>query len=355
MNDTIIKSRSKKYEEILEYFLKNESLRSSEVFGLFQADKKSRSLVSIKRDLSEMVRLGLISVQGAGRSTSYQITILGRLVSNIDTEKYIRIEPDSRFGASGYNFDLLKGLPKNIFTKEELIELDNATKIYQKRQQSTSEVIREKELQRLVIELAWKSSKIEGNTYSLLDTEKLILEAKEAPGHSKDEAVMILNHKSAFDYIHQNSEDYKNLTISNLEDLHSILISGLNVKKGLRNSLVGVTGSKYKPLDNKHQIREAIEDLSRATAKMNNPYSKALFTLLGVSYIQPFEDGNKRAGRLVANAILMAHNCTPLSYRSVDEKEYRKSVLVFYELNSIIAFKKIFIDQYLFATENYAL
>ena len=87
---------------------------------------------------------------------------------------------------------------------------------------------------------------------------------------------------------------------------------------------------------------------------MKTPYAKALLSLLGVSYLQPFEDGNKRTSRLMANAVLMAHRCAPLSYRSVDENEYREATLVFYELNSIVPFKNIFIDQYQFAAKNYA-
>lgn len=356
MNDTIISNRLKpQHQTVLVLFLKKESLKSSDVFNMLNESEKQRSLVSVKRDLFEMTKLGLVTVIGAGRSTSYSVTVLGRLLCDINTDDYIKIEPDMRFGLSSYNFELIKNFPKNIFTKNELLSMENATSKYIKRQKRASETIRAKELQRLVIELSWKSSKIEGNTYTLLDTEKLILEAKEAPGHSKDEAMMILNHKSAFDYIYINSDDYKELTVKNLEDLHSILTKDLNVKRGLRNSLVGVTGSKYKPLDNIHQIREALKELSNGISKMNNPYTKALFALLGVSYIQPFEDGNKRTGRLIANAILMAYGCAPLSYRSVDEAAYRGSVLVFYELNSAISFKKIFIDQHLFATENYAV
>ena len=87
---------------------------------------------------------------------------------------------------------------------------------------------------------------------------------------------------------------------------------------------------------------------------METPYAKALVSLLGISYIQPFEDGNKRTSRLMANALLMAYGCAPLSYRSVDENAYREATLVFYELNSIVSFKKIFIEQYDFAAHNYS-
>jgi Fic family protein len=88
---------------------------------------------------------------------------------------------------------------------------------------------------------------------------------------------------------------------------------------------------------------------------MNNPYAKALMSLIGISYIQPFGDGNKRTSRFMANAILLAYNLPPLSYRSVDEEEYREAMLSFYELNSIMPIKKIFINQYNFTAQNYTI
>ncbi len=86
---------------------------------------------------------------------------------------------------------------------------------------------------------------------------------------------------------------------------------------------------------------------------MENAFSKALTILLGISYIQPFEDGNKRVARLLCNAALLSDDCAPLSYRSVDENNYRESILVFYEKNSLMPMKKIFIEQYLFSADNY--
>ena len=88
---------------------------------------------------------------------------------------------------------------------------------------------------------------------------------------------------------------------------------------------------------------------------MQTPYAKALIALIGISYIQPFEDGNKRTARLMANAVLLAHKLAPLSYRSVEENEFREAMLVFYEINSIIPMKRIFIEQYNFAARNYAV
>src|SRR3989344_105302 len=179
--------------------------------------------------------------------------------------------------------------------------------------------------------------------------------AREAPGHHKKEASMTRNRREAFTFVHENKKKFRALTRANLEQLHGILVKDLSVSTGLRQKPVGVTGSTYRPLDNVHQIKEAVESLATAAARAETPYEKALLVLLGVSYIQPFDDGNKRTARIMANAILLAHDCTPLSYRSVEEKDYREATLVFYEVNSIAPFKNIFIEQYVFAAKNYAV
>lgn len=343
-----------KHQAILNIFLEKGTIQSSDVHSAITKLGGTTSLVTVKRALSEMVTEGVLSTTGSGRSTSYDITALGRISAQIDAKKYCSVEPDKRFGLSRYNFKTLPALPSDLFTADELKTLNDATTEYLKRTNDLPATIQNKELERLVIELSWKSSKMEGNTYTLLDTEKLILENKEALGHSKQEAQMILNHKDAFNYVHQNTGQFQTITRKNLEELHSILVKDLSVGLGLRTRLIGVTGSKYLPLDNIHQITEAVETLEAATLRMLTPYAKALTALLGISYIQPFEDGNKRTSRLMANALLLSHGLAPLSYRSVDESEYREAILVFYELNSIIPLKNIFIGQYTFAAQNYA-
>ena len=345
----------RKQQEIMGIMLEKGSMSSSAIHAEMARVGTEVSLVTVKRMLSEMVKLGALAVTGSGRAVRYQVTIQGRILTDIDAKKYCAVEPDKRYGASGYNFDLFDGLSDDIFDEEELKRLDDSTKEYNDRAADVSATLQKKELERLVVELAWKSSRIEGNTYTLLDTEKLILENKEAPGHGKDEARMILNHKNAFYFIWEHSAKFKTFDLSNLEQLHAIIVKDSGVNLGLRKGLVGVTGSKYRPLDNAYQIREAVAALLRAVAKMKTPYAKALLALAGISYVQPFEDGNKRTSRLTADALLLAHGCAPLSYRSVDENEYREAMLVFYELNSIVPIKKIFIAQYEFAAKNYAV
>ncbi len=340
---------------ILGIFLEAGLLSSSMIYAEVIKRGSEVSLVTIKRKLSELKDLGFINIQGKGRSVVYVLSTLGRLSLDVDAQKYCEIEPDKRYGQKNYNFSLFSHLAYSIFSDEEKKHLQKSTDVYHKNVTDLSPVIREKELERFVIELSWKSSRIEGNTYTLLDTERLIKEGIESKGHSKDEAKMILNHKDAFKFIRENQSSFTILNERIIDEVHKELVKELGVQRGFRSKPVGVTGSIYRPLDNVHQIKEAMESLVACVNKIEDPYTKALITLLGISYIQPFEDGNKRTARLLANGILMAHNLAPLSYRSLDEEKYREAVLVFYELNSVIAFKKIFIEQYIFAALNYAV
>ena len=344
---------SPKEREIILIVLEKGTMRSSAIHAELIKQGAKTSLITVKRTLSEIQSRGALTISGRGRTTSYRVSALGRIFADVNSHQYCAIEPDKRFGTKSFNFELLQNIPSEIFLDDELKQLDSATQEYWQRTKHIPASIQKKELERLVIELAWKSSKIEGNTYTLLDTERLILKNEEPAGHDKKEATMIINHKSAFNFIHENPAFFKTLNRANLEKLHSILVKDMSVGLGLRQKPVGITGSKYKPLDNLHQISEAVTELSATILKMKSPYAKSLMALLGISYIQPFEDGNKRTSRLMANALLLAHLRAPLSYRSVDENEYREATNVFYEINSILPFKKIFIDQYDFAARNY--
>lgn len=328
---------------------------SSDIHSFLVDKKEETSLVTVKRELASIEKEGLVESVGAGRSTAYRITTRGRLLSEVDMVAYTATEPDRRKGQKTFNMELFKEFNFDPFTAEEKSVLDVATSEYKRRIEGQTPAIHEKELERFVIELSWKSSRIEGNTYTLLDTERLIKEGIPGKGNTPYETAMIINHKEAFKYIYSNKDKFKELSRIAIEDVHSLLVKDLDVSRGIRSKPVGVTGSTYVPLDNQFQISEALEALVSCVGSMPHGYSKSLTALLGLSYIQPFEDGNKRTSRLMANALLIAHGYAPLSYRSVDENTYRESVLVFYELNSIIPFKKLFIEQYDFAARNYLL
>ncbi|MCC8118251.1 MAG: Fic family protein [Bacteroidales bacterium] len=310
---------------------------------------------TIKRIISNAIEKGLIEVQGKARATKYFLSPKAWLLATVDVEDYFNHEVDEREMQTGFNFDLINNqLPLvNLFTPEELKELDALHKAFTQRIEKISQNAYDKEMERLGIDLSWKSSQIEGNTYSLLETERLLKEKIEAKGKSREEAIMLLNHKEALRFILSEPDYLDPLTLSHIEDIHSLLIQELSVTRNIRSSRVGITGTNYMPLDNEFQIKEAIHDTCDLINSKENVFEKALLALLLISYIQPFEDGNKRTARIVCNALLIANHHIPLSFRSVDSIDYKKALLLFYEQNNISSFKRIFIDQVRFAVNTY--
>ncbi len=163
---------SQKQQNILKIILEHGAMQSSVIHEEILKQNNNLSLVSVKRALSEMAGRGLLIINGSGRSTGYRISNFARVFLDIDAKKYIEIEPDKRFGSSQYNFVYFSRFLADIFDQSELERLDQATKNYKQKIGNLSKVIEEKELQRLIIELSWKSSKIEGNTYTLVGYRK---------------------------------------------------------------------------------------------------------------------------------------------------------------------------------------
>ena len=315
----------------------------------------SESDATLKRLISKEVEAGNILMEGKARATRYRLSAQAHLTMPLEIDTYFLKEADDRLVQTSFNFELITDqLPKvKIFSEEEIQRLDAAQSIFQEHLAEISDSQYRKEMERLGIDLSWKSSQIEGNTYSLLETERLLRESKTADGKTKEEAVMLLNHKDALRFILDNQDFMKHLSVRDIEDVHSILTKELSVDKGLRRRRVGITGTNYHPLDNEFQIREAMQASCDAINARENVFEKALLALLLISYIQPFMDGNKRTARLTSNAILIAFGYCPLSFRTVDSIDYKKAMLMFYEQNNLHAFKQIFISQYEFATEEY--
>ena len=338
--------------EIIEFIKNNIGTSSKEIFeGL----SSGISYSTLKRILSKLLDDNLISKKGQGRGTNYSISSAYELLYPVDLEKYFEKEIDEREIKENYNFRLISEILKdcNLFTAKESERLDLLQEQYKQNISQLSQTAYAKELERLAIDLSWKSSQIEGNTYSLLETERLLKEKETASGKTKEEAVMLLNHKEALDFIIENPDYLIPLSVSKIEDIHSILIKELGVGKNIRKRRVGISGTNYRPLDNEFQISEALSDMCELINSKENVFEKALLILVLISYIQPFEDGNKRTARIVSNAVLMNHQYCPISFRTVDSVEYKKAMLLFYEQNNISCFKEIFIEQYRFAVETY--
>jgi len=334
-------------------FLKDAPNSSSK--EIFESLGSTASYATVKRQIANLLRENYIVQQGNAKTTRYSLSRTYNLFYPVDLNEYYSREIDERKILTGYNFDLIPEILQNVslFTNAEN-DLLNA--LQQKFTQNIVELSANeyrKDMERLAIDLSWKSSQIEGNTYSLLETERLLREKKTAAGKTKDEAIMLLNHKDAFDFIVENTDFFKQINLAKIEDLHRILTKELNVETSIRRRRVGITGTNYKPLDNEFQIREAMQQTCDLINGRENVFEKALFALVLLSYIQAFTDGNKRVARLTGNALLLAYHHCPLSFRTVDSVDYKKAMLLFYEQNNISAFKKIFIEQFQWAVESY--
>ena len=338
--------------EILQFLHYHPLANRTEIMaGLTKAPSDS----TMKRLLSAAVKEGNIETAGRGPATKYKLTPQAHVTMPLDLATYFDKDIDEREIQESFNFDLIRDvLPKvEIFTKEELEVLNAAQMEFKKNTEGMTELEYRKEMERLGVDLSWKSSQIEGNTYSLLETERLLKDKQTASGKTKEEAIMLLNHKDALDFVLDIPDYLKELSVHRIEDIHSILTKELEVDRNIRHRRVGITGTNYRPLDNEFQIREALEDTCTLVNGKDNVFEKALLTLSLLSYIQAFVDGNKRTARITSNAVLIANGYCPISFRTVDSIEYKKAMLMFYEQNNIAAFKKIFIEQFLFAVKTY--
>lgn len=310
---------------------------------------------TLKRMIAAGIKAGDIVAEGKARATRYRLSPQAQLLMPLNLDTYFALEVDERQVQSSYNFELINGLlaETRLFSDKEQSHLDALQDEFRQHVGELTDNEYRKEMDRLGIDLSWKSSQIEGNTYTLLETERLLRESKTAEGKTREEAVMLLNHKDALSFVLDNPDYLKELTVSHIEDIHQLLTKDLSIDKGLRRHRVGITGTNYHPLDNEFQIREAMRDACELINSKSNIFEKALLTLVLLSYIQPFSDGNKRTARITSNAILIANDYCPLSFRSVDSIDYKKAMLIFYEQNNLYAFKQIFMEQFEFAVKEY--
>ena len=338
-------------QEIIEIVKRNDNSAISQIKDQLS---ESISVPTLNRDLADLVAKNCLIKTGKGRGTAYKVSPIYKVFAPYNSDAYFDLDPDTRQSRASFNqdvFDILGGV--ELFTDDEKKQLQALKEEYQDNISDYPETLYQKELERLTIELSWKSAQIEGNTYSLLETERLFLEKEEAEGKPKEDATMLLNHKVALDYLLANNNIAEHVDLRMLEEIHSLLIQDLGVSRNVRTRTVGITGTAYKPLDNEFQIKEAMEKMCDIINAKPNGFEKALLAVVFISYIQPFEDGNKRTGRMISNALLIQEGVCPLSYRSVNSLDYKKAMLLFYEQNNLAAFKQIFFEQIEFSVKNY--
>ena len=204
-------------------------------------------------------------------------------------------------------------------------------------------------MDRLLIDLSWNSSRLEGNTYSLLETQRLLEIGEDTEGKNTQETQMILNHKAAIEMLADDAGelDFNRYTICNL---HALLSDNLLSDPGacgrLRSLRVGISGTVFHPLGTPQQIEEYFEDILRKASAVRDPFEQAFFAMVHLPYLQPFEDVNKRVSRLAANIPLIRHNLCPLSFVDVESREYVGGLLGVYELNRVEYLRDVFARAY---------
>lgn len=342
---------NERQKKILEFAKKNNSFKNKDLLGFFN-DKYSRE--TITRDLSFLCEKDFLEKSGAGAYVIYSLAPNYRILEEIDIKEYFKTPYLKREIKESFNFEIFDLLSKDFFTAEEKEKLENLQKEFVRNfSKYDSQTLINKEFERIMIEFSWKSSAIEGNTYSLLGTEALIKNNVVGHGKTKEETQMILNHKDAFNEAIQNKERFRKLSYADIEYIHAVLTKKLGISKNVRSGAVAIIGTKYKPLVNRHQIEKVAREMVDLINKKDLFFEKAFLVSTLIAYIQIFEDGNKITSRMISNAILLAHNSIPLSYRIVDTEEYIKAMILFYELNNISYCKQIFIEQFEDAVNNY--
>lgn len=212
-------------------------------------------------------------------------------------------------------------------------------------------------LSRLLIDLSWNSSRLEGNTYSLLETQRLIDLGETASGKDLAETQMILNHKAAIEYIVESADDNE-ITSHQVKSIHALLSDGLlgdpSASGRLRSIAVNIGGSVYVPLENPQLIIDFFDLFIEKLNLIEDPFEQSLFSIVHLSYLQSFEDVNKRTGRLVANIPLVKKNLKPLSFTDVEQSAYVSAILGVYEKNDVSLLSDLYSWAYKRSAQRYS-
>lgn len=356
------------YKEIL--FAISQIPEEAEVEEILNVLQHAISRRNLQRCLSALIQAKKIARSGKGRATRYKVLIpLAEERKQILYEEYIPISEDSRLVLEyirrpkvgrepiGYQREFLAAYEPN-----KTWYLGESTRSYLKQLGDTGEIPRPAGtygraiLSQLLIDLSWASSGLEGNTYSRLDTQKLIELGESAEGKNLQETQMILNHKAAISFIVEDI-DHIDFNIFTLLSLHGLLsenlLADLSACGRLRSRPVNIYGSVYKPIAIPQVIEESCREILHKVREINDPFEQAFFIMVHIPYLQPFEDVNKRVSRLLMNVPLLKGNFCPLTFIDVPERAYVESMLGVYEMARIPLLRDLFIWAYERSTKEY--
>ncbi len=288
---------------------------------------------SIQRALVRLTELGLLTRVGSINNPTYNVNY-PVIVSSRIADKLLE---DENRPVTNLHHQFLSWLGE--------LPVDQIDKLFGKDfkfKSASSEKMSAKDLEHLTIELSWKSSALEGNTYTLLDTQLLLVEGIKAKNKTEFETQMIFNHKDVVAFVIENTDLFThNIAYSSVEEIHRIISKNLGIETGIRKKVVKISASNYEPTGNPHQLRESMDDVLGVISRTQDPFVKALLALTLIPYLQAFEDGNKRTGRMLANAILISSINRGFSLRKTDARRLALAYLSFYEFNSILGLSDI--------------
>lgn len=328
--------------------------------ALLENSQIEESRSTLIRRLDTLIQLGKIHKKGERRSARYFLTFLAPEIKDFTPEvtlsqsgreiQSLIKRPLSQRIPVNYNINFLDSyIPNQTYYLPKEIRDDLRTIGTQPEGNQPAGTFARQILNNLLIDLSWNSSRLEGNTYSLLETKRLLELGESATGKSSIEARMILNHKEAIEFLLESSEfiNFDGYTICNLHALLSEgLLSNKNACGRLRSIQVGISGTTYSPLQIPQQINEMFDSILSKTSEIQDPFEQAFFLMVHLPYLQPFEDVNKRVSRLAANISFIKSNLCPLSFVGVPENLYVEGILGVYELNRVDLLKDVFIWAY---------
>ena len=305
---------------------------------------------TVWRALKRLVEENKLEVSGKGRATGYSLA--GAAVVRAHLAK-----PYNRRKPASYNKDFIDhyvpGRSFYLSTTDRQRLRDAGTPTMPPLSAGT---YAQRVLERLLVDLSWASSRMEGNTYSILETHRLIRFGEEASGKDRKEAIMILNHKEAIQYVVDNLDA---ITISrpDLTNIHALLAGGLLADPAmvgrLRRMPVGITHSSYRPLGDQFEIEEEFAILIEKAAAITDPFEQSIFLLIHIPYLQAFDDINKRTSRVASNIPLLKADLAPMSFLTMDDGDYIDGLIGVYELNNVALLRDAYIDAYMASAENY--
>lgn len=316
---------------------------------------------TLQRRLAQLEKAGRIQITGVGRATRY-LPLASTIIKSTEADSGIPLSFDAKEIIKqvsrpiparqpvGYQRKFIDGYqPNNTWYLSETIRQHLMDKGRRIGVDYTAGTYIRQILDRLLIDLSWASSRLEGNTYSLLETERLIAHGEAAPGKTPFETQMILNHKAAIEFLVDtaNEAGFDRGSILNLHALLSDNLLGNPMASGrLRTIPVGIGKSVYEPLAVPQLIDEIFSQVLDTAAAISDPFEQAFFVIVHLPYLQPFEDVNKRVSRLAANIPFIVHNLCPLSFMDVPEDLYMSGLLGIYELNRIALMRDVFVWTY---------